>query len=252
MSNKHTAPSFPSMFFAVFMMAGALAGCASDPRDGALGNATFAYRSSRGCAGIFDDGCPVSGSLLTGVTETLEVKVSASDDPNSDLTLVSTAPGVVTVVSSGGPINDSSPHTYQWRVNAAAPGTASLELRRRDGSVLDRVFVRAEDATAIDIVNEDTRQGTLSADAQRLTVRMGAQGSITGFARNARGQRLHGNDAVVWEVAGRAVVELQFGFMQGARVADDHVFVLPRAPGVTRATVRAGSARRELEITVVP
>jgi hypothetical protein len=252
MSNTHAGRSFRSIFFALAVAAGALAGCSSDPREGALGNALFEYRSSRGCADLFEDGCPVSGALLVGVNESLQVKVSASDDPNADLTLVSVSPEVVRVTSRNTPSGDSSPHTYSFRLNAQAVGTARLELRRADGTVVDHVTARAEEAASLDVVNEDRTQGSLSPDGQRFTVRMGAQGSITGFARDARGQRLHGNDAVVWEVEGRAVAELSFGFTTGARVADDHVFVLPRSPGVTRATVRAGAARREVEITVVP
>jgi len=252
MSNTSTSRSFRSIFFALAVGAGALSGCASDPRDGALGNATFAYRSSRGCADLFDDGCPVSGALLVGVNESLQVKVAASDDRGSNLRLVSASPAVVRVTSSGPPSADRSPHTYSFRLNAVAVETARLELRRVDGTALDHVTVRAEEAASLDIINEDRTQGSLSPDARQFTVRMGRNGSITGFARDARGQRLHGNDAVVWEVEGREVAELSFGFTTGARVADDHVFVMPRAPGVTRATVRAGAVRREVEITVVP
>lgn len=241
------------MLFALAVTAAAATGCSRDAREGALGNATFEYRSSRGCADLFEDGCPVSsGALLVGVNESLQVKVSSSDDPNRDLSLVSLAPEVVAVSSTTRPSEGSSSRTYSFRLRAAARGSAKLELRRVDGSVVDHVTVRTDEAAALDIVNEDAQQGTLSPDASRYTVRMGAQGSITGFARDARGARIHGNDAVVWEVESRAVAELSFGFTTGARVADDHVFVLPRAPGVTRATVRAGSVARTVEITVVP
>ncbi len=231
----------------------ALAGCARDPLAGEQGNATFAYRGSRGCADLFGDGCPVgSGALLVGVNETVQVKVSASDDPRGDLALVSLAPDVVTTATSVSPDLERSPHRYQFRVSALGRGTARVELRRGDGSVVDRVTVRADDAVAIDLVNEDAQQGALSAGAARFTTRMGAQGSVTGFARDAAGRRLFGNDAVVWELESPGVAELGFGFMTGTRVADDHVYVRPLTPGVVRATVRAGAVTRALEIAVTP
>ena len=233
--------------------AAALTGCSSDPREGEMGNATFAYRSSRGCADLFGDGCVVgSGALLVGVNETLQVEVSASDDPRGDLTLTSLSPDVVAAATSVSPDLERSPHRYQFRLTALARGTARVELRRGDGSVVDRVAVRVDEAAAIDLVNEDAQQGALSAGAARFTTRMGAQGSVTGFARDAAGRRLFGNDAVVWELESAGVAELGFGFMTGTRVADDHVYVRPLTPGVVRATVRAGAVTRALEIAVTP
>ena len=40
----------------------------------------------------------------------------------------------------------TSPHTYSFRLNAVAAGTARLELRRVGGAVVDHVTVRAEEA----------------------------------------------------------------------------------------------------------
>lgn len=239
-------------FVALAVVASVAAGCSVDERAGALDNATFAYRSSRGCAQVLGPGCPVTGALLVGVHEVLEVKVSTGDDPRGDLALVSESPGVMTVGALGTPSTGSGQRTYQFRLNALSRGAAVLTLRRGDGGVVDRVTVRAEEAATLEIVNEDATQGTLSPDGTRLTVHIGNVGSITGYARDANGQRLHGNDAIQWELDNRNYAELSFGFVTGARVDDDHVYVNARAPGLAHATVRAGGVRRELEVYVVP
>lgn len=252
MQHHHASGFIRTVTFALTVASAALAGCASDPREGALGQATFAYRSSRGCADLFADGCAVgTGSLLVGVNESLEVRVSRSDDPRGDLILVSTAPQVVEVTGSS-VSGTSSEQTYRFRVSARARGTARVELRRPDGAVVDHVTARADEAASIAVVNEATGSTTLSSDGARYSLRMGVEGSLTGFAQDAAGRRMFGNDAVIWTVPDTSIVELGFGFASGARIADDRVSVTPRAPGVVRATVTAGAVSRAVEITVSP
>lgn len=227
---------------------GPLSGCVFGG-DATEDPVTFEFTQSRGCATLFGAGCPATGPVLVGVHESLRVRVPRGRDPQGNLTVRSLDPDVVQV-SSPSPTVGNAEVTYQAPLETLREGVATVVLQRADGSVVDRTRVTVAAAQGLDVVNDEPAQATLSADGSALVVRLGRQASITGYATGAQGVRLHGNDGVVWTVADRNVAELSFGLTTGSRIADDHVYVLPRAVGETRVTVVAGAQSRTLTLTV--
>lgn len=227
---------------------GPLSGCMIGG-DAAEDPVTFALTQSRGCAELFGPACPATEPLLVGVHESLRVRVPRGSDPQGNLTVRSLDPDVVQV-SSPSPTVGNADVTYQAPIETLREGVATVVLQRADGSVVERTRLTVVAARGLDVVNDEPAQATLSADGAALTLRLGRQASITGYATNGQGVRLHGNDGVVWTVDDRGVAELSFGLTTGARIADDHVYLLPRAAGVTRLTVVAGAQSRTLTLTV--
>lgn len=231
---------------------GSVTGCFIGSGDAASdsGAVEYGFTLSRGCANLFGPACPASTPLMTGIAESLRVRVPRSRDPQANLTVVSVTPDVLQVDDASHTVG-SAQVDYQASIHTLRAGEATIVVQQPNGTVVDRVRVTVRDPTGMSVVNEEPTQSTLSADGAMLTVRVGQQASITGRV-TAQGVSLLANDGVVWTVDDVAVAELSFGLTQGARIADDHVYVLPHRAGVSRLTATAGSQQRTITLTVTP
>ncbi|MBI5513215.1 MAG: hypothetical protein HY909_05565 [Deltaproteobacteria bacterium] len=222
----------------------------------------FTVLRSQGCSGLFAVGCPLDRPLLTGVHETINVRVPGSLTVG-DVRVESTSPSVLSVDGVNVAVRDSTT-TVAVDVTARATGATRLKVWFTSGSLVDQVDVRVADATSIEVVETDPPR-LLSPDGGTFTLRMpvataasGARptedrsvGSLVGWARDASG-RLYGNDAVVWTIADPSIARLSWLFMGGAEVRDDRVLLQALRPGTTIATVRAGSVSRTVTVVVLP
>lgn len=208
--------------------------------------ASFRFTASRGCGPITN--CATSRPLMAGVRESLEVTMS-DDYSGAQPTVTSSDPSVVsvsviqTLSAQGG--------TYRGVFDVVAgerAGSAEITVTQSSGQS-STVSVRVDEAAGMDLVeDEGTRHYDRSSD--RIALRVGERASMNGYPVNRDGVRLYGNNGVVWSVPSNATVGLSWGFMQGERVADDHVYVEGRAPGTEVVTVRAGVVERTIIVEV--
>jgi hypothetical protein len=213
------------------------------PRDE---SASFRFTASRGC-GPFTS-CAPSRPLMAGVRESLEVTMP-DDYSGAAPTVTSSDPSVVsvsviqTLSAQGG--------TYRGVFDVVAGegvGSAEITVTQRSGQS-STVSVRVDQAAGMDLV-EDEGTGHYDRSRDHIALRVGERVSMNGYPVNGDGVRLYGNNGVVWTVPSTGSVALSWGFMQGERVADDHVYVEGRAPGTEVVTVRAGVVERTIIVDV--
>lgn len=213
------------------------------------GASSFGFVMSRGCAPFMADACPLDRPLMTGVTEAVRFRVAgvARDDAAA---ATSSDPAVLRIDTSdiAGTLTGT---TYEglFLVRAVAPGRATLTVTR-DGVTLGTAVVRVDDAADLTVVVEEDGTPATARPADRLVVRSGARLSLDGRPFNLAGERLYGNDVVVWTVPDTRHVNLTWASNSGPRIADDHVYVEGHAPGVETLRVRAGRITRAIEVEV--
>lgn len=213
------------------------------------GASSFGFVMSRGCAPSAAGTCPLDRPLMTGVTEMVRFTV-AGVSRDDDAAATSSDPAVLRIEGAGF-VGTLSGDTYEglFLVRAVAPGRATLTVTR-DGVVLGTAVVRVDDAADLAIVVEEDGTPATARPADRLVVRTGARLSLDGRPVNLAGERLYANDVVVWTVPDTQHVNLTWSHYSGPRIADDHVYVEGRAPGVETLSVNAGRVARAIEVEV--
>lgn len=208
---------------------------------------TLRYTASRGCGPFSGDSCTTDRALMAGVRERMEVRLS-SNPSGDDPTVTSSDPSVVRV----GPVQriaDDDGFVGGFDVVAGErAGEAVVTLTQGDGR--ETSFpVRVAEAAGLDIVEDE---GTAGYDRarDRVTVRVGQRVSMNGYPVGLDGRRLLANDGVVWTVPDTRRVGLSWSYMNGPRVADDHVYFVGASPGTEVVTVRAGVVERTLIVEV--
>lgn len=211
------------------------------------GPATFGFTLSRGCSPFVNGQCPAERPLMVGVRE--QVSFSIPSGWSNEEPTVSTSDATVVAVDPVRRLSaDGGRFTGTFDVRAGNAGRATVTILGASGRAWQYVL-RVEEAAGMDLVEDE---GTSQFDREdgRLRLRVGQRVSMNGYPVSRDVERLYANDQVIWSVPSARVVNLSWSFMQGARVADDHVYVEGVAPGTDAITVRAGVVERTVLVDV--
>lgn len=208
----------------------------------------FRFTASRGCGFFSGDTCAPERPLLAGVHEQMELSLS-SNPSGVDPTVESSDPAVVAVGPMRRSTADNGSFLGTFEVTAGdRAGSATITVTQGDGRTSE-VTLRVADAAGMDIVEDE---GTANYDRAtgNVSLRVGERISLNGYPVNLDAERLFANDGVVWTVPDTRRVNLSWSYMNGPRVADDHVYLAGVSPGTEVLTVRAGVVERTLVVTV--
>lgn len=212
------------------------------------GAASFRYNLSRGCSFTAVDACPLDRPLMAGVTETISVRVEGAHH-TENVTVASSAPSVLDVEPHAPCTIDGTALRCAFGVVAGAPGSATVSLSRGTLTLATAV-VRVAFPARLAVVAERDESPTATSPVEQVALHPGDRWSLDGVAYDDDGEALYANDGVEWTVPDTQHVSLTWSSMSGARVLDDHVYVVGRAAGAVVLTARAGGVATEVPVEV--
>ncbi|MBW2458604.1 MAG: hypothetical protein JRI68_29160 [Deltaproteobacteria bacterium] len=208
---------------------------------GEQGRATFVLRGTYQCMPMIFHACELDRAVMVGASMGVVTRLFDSrDDPDRQLSLRSSDPTVLEVVTTKPDPDEAS--RYFSEIRGVAEGDVTLLVELPDGAVIDHVPLRIREPASLVLRIWDSMPGSiLLVSGGDLTLDNGHY-KLQAVPRDASGDPLYPGDAVSYEVLHGPQVLSEYPYLDVASIAG-------AAGDTSQMRVTAGEVEHELVVT---